>query len=170
MMMSVPMYNKYVDEVISPKLDQEFIKKIRHFEANQDYQNPEYDKLLQEHYYPKHVMTLPKPHPDVYTNAMNDLNFDYYLAMQGPSEFGIIPGVQLEKWDVTSRLAEIYVKTLFIGSKNDTMDPEHARENSEKVQNGKFHFCPKGGHCCMWDDEEAYFSGLLEFVYWCDGL
>lgn len=29
---------------------------------------------------------------------------------------------------------------------------------------GQFLFCPNGGHCAMYDDQQTYFTGLLGFL------
>jgi proline iminopeptidase len=70
----------------------------------------------------------------------------------------------LEKWDVTERLKEIKTPTLMIGAKYDSMDPEFMEKMSKQVQKGSYLYCDKGSHLCMWDDQETYFNGVLNFV------
>ena len=53
---------------------------------------------------------------------MKHTNATIYTMMQGPSEFGI--SGRLAKWDIKNRLKEIYVPTLMVGAKHDTMDPK----------------------------------------------
>jgi len=32
------------------------------------------------------------------------------------------------------------------------------------VQNGSYLHCPNGSHMAMWDDQQNYFKGLIEFI------
>jgi proline iminopeptidase len=54
------------------------------------------------------------------------------------SEFGITGNATLKNWDVKARLKTLTVPTLSIGSKYDTMDPEHMKWIANEVQNGRF--------------------------------
>lgn len=82
--------------------------------------------------------------------------------MQGPSEFGI--SGKLADWDRKKYLSKITVPTLTIGAKYDTMDPEHMKWMSEQVKNGNFLYCREGSHLSMWDNQKAYFPGLMKFI------
>jgi proline iminopeptidase len=44
------------------------------------------------------------------------------------------------------------------------MDPEHMKWMSEQVQKGTFLLCPKGSHMSMYDDQETYMDGLIQFI------
>ena len=54
--------------------------------------------------------------------------------------------------------------TLVIGAAHDTMDPEHMRWVAGQVKNGRFLLCPQGSHMAMWDDQQAYMTGLVRFL------
>jgi proline iminopeptidase len=82
--------------------------------------------------------------------------------MQGPSEFGI--SGRLEKWDRKADLPQLEIPTLTIGGTYDTMDPQHMEWMSKQVKKGKFLLCPNGSHCSMWDDQETYMKGLINFI------
>ena len=84
--------------------------------------------------------------------------------MQGPSEFGIKGDATLKGWDVKDRLPELTIPTLTIGATHDTMDPEHMKQISETVQNGRFLLCPNGSHLSQFDDQEKFFTGLIKFI------
>jgi proline iminopeptidase len=79
--------------------------------------------------------------------------------MQCPSEF--VPGGILKVWD---RLGEIRVPTLMIGAAYDTMTPKEMEEMSELVPNGHYLFCPNGSHLTMWDDQEVFMNGVIDFL------
>jgi proline iminopeptidase len=44
------------------------------------------------------------------------------------------------------------------------MNPEEMKEMSELVQNGRHLFCPNGSHLAMWDDQEVYMNGVVDFL------
>lgn len=87
--------------------------------------------------------------------------------MQGPSEFGI--GGRLTNWDIKDRLKEIKVATLMVGAEHDTMDPEAMKRQSEMVQKGRYLYCPDGSHLAMWDDQQVFMKGVIEFIKDVDG-
>jgi proline iminopeptidase len=90
------------------------------------------------------------------------LNGSVYTLMQGPSEFGI--SGRLAKWDIKGRLPELKVPTLTVGATHDTMDPEHMKWMSTQVQKGRFLLCPDGSHMSMWDDQQHFFPGIIQFI------
>ena len=165
MVPSIPDYVKYANDVLAPKLDQEVLKKLRIYEAAEDYTNPEYLSLIQENYYPKHVLRMPlNEWPDPVNRSMAGINYDLYLKMQGPSEFGVVGDAILKDWDRKADLPKLTIPTLTIGGEYDTMDPKQMEWMSTQVQNGKYLHCPNGSHWSMYDDQETYFNGLTAFI------
>ena len=163
MMSSCPDYGKYANEVLAKQMDPSVLKQIRDIEAKKDFENPKYMELLYPNFYEKHILRMPLAMwPEPVTRSLGKMNQSLYVTMQGPSEFGIAGN--LEKWDVKSQLKTLIIPTLVIGSKNDTMDPEHMKWMSTEVQNGSFLFCPNGGHMSLYDDQEVYISGLIKFI------
>lgn len=88
--------------------------------------------------------------------------------MQGPSELGM-SGTLLD-WDRTADLHRITVPTLVIGARHDTMDPAHMEAMAARFPNGRYLSCPDGSHLAMYDDQETYFRGLVEFLAGLDGV
>jgi proline iminopeptidase len=60
--------------------------------------------------------------------------------MQGPSELGA--SGKLVNWDRVADLPKIAVPTLVIGARYDTMEPAHMEMMADKVQKGRYLFCP----------------------------
>lgn len=165
MMSSAPLYNKYAEEVLGPKLPKEVFEQIKTFEKNKDYQNPKYQDLLFKYYYTEHILRKPlNEWPEAVNRCFKHLNPNVYIFMQGPSEFGITGNATLKNWDVQAKLKTISVPTLVIGSKHDTMDPEHMKWMSTQVQNGRFLYCPNGSHLSQYDDQETYIPGVIKFL------
>jgi proline iminopeptidase len=165
MMASIPDYVDYANNVLGPQLDSAVLSEIRVLEAQEDYANPRYNELIVNNYYPKHVLRMPlEDWPDPVNRAFANMSQGLYITMQGPSEFGVVGNAKLKNWSVKNQLNKITVPTLSIGGKYDTMDPEHMKWIANEVQNGKFLFCEKGSHLCMYDDQKTFFEGLIRFI------
>lgn len=165
MMMSIPDYIKYAEDVLGPQLDPEVLTEIKEFEAKSDYNNPRYMELVITYYYPEHILRMPpETWPDPLNRTFKHMNPEVYVPMQGQSEFGVSGNAKLKKWDRTSDLPKIIVPTLVIGARYDTMDPEHMRWIASQVQQGRYLYCPNGSHLAMYDDQKIYFNGLIQFI------
>ncbi len=165
MVSSIPEYIKYANEVLGPQLDAEVLAEIRTLEANQDYLNPRYGELVFTYYYPEHVLRMPlEKWPNPVNRAFAKINNGLYVTMQGPSEFGIVGDAKLKNWDRSKDLPKITVPTLTIGGTYDTMDPKHMEWMASEFQKGQYLHCPNGSHMAMYDDQETYFKGLIQFI------
>ena len=163
MMASIPAYNEYAQKVLIPGMDQAVLVEIKRMEAQGDYHNPRYMELLIPHHYVQHFLRMPPEQwPDPVNRAFKHLNPAVYVPMQGPSELGA--SGKLVKWDRTADLANIAVATLVIGARYDTMDPEHMQWMADAVQKGRYLYCPNGSHLALYDDQEVYFRGLIQFL------
>jgi proline iminopeptidase len=56
------------------------------------------------------------------------------------------------------------VPTLVIGAQHDTMDPEHMQMMAGRLPKGRYLYCPDGSHLAMYDDQQTYFAGLIDFL------
>jgi proline iminopeptidase len=165
MMSSVPAYNAYAEQVLMPKMDQAALAEIKAFEAAGDTENPRYMELLVEQHYVHHVLRMPPEEwPEPVQRGFAHINPAIYVSMQGPSELGISSDAKLVNWDRFGDLGQITVPTLVIGAQHDTMDPEHMRQMAERLPAGKYLHCPDGSHLAMYDDQDTYFAGLIDFL------
>ena len=130
-------------------------------EAAQDYDAPEYQRIMMEELYPQ-VLCRTKPWPEPVTRAFRDANLKIYNEMQGKSEF-VVTG-NFKDWDRWDDLHRINVRTLTIGAGHDTMDPEDLKKMAKLIPKGESLICPNGSHLAMWDDQTVYFAGLLAFL------
>jgi len=163
MMCDAVEYGKYAQEVLSKQMKPEILKEIREIEKKKDFSNPRYMELLMPNFYGEHICRIPIAQwPAPMKRSLDAINQSLYVTMQGPSEFGI--SGKLEKWSRKADMKNITVKTLAVGAKYDTMDPEHMKWISENVKNGTFLYCPNGSHMCFWDDQEIYMKGLINFL------
>lgn len=163
MMSSCIDYGKYADDVLAKQFDPAILDTIKQLEKRGEFENPKYMDLLNEHYYTKHVCRFPvKDWPEPFVRSASKHNHSLYVTMQGPSEFGIAG--KLTNWDRKNDLKNIKTPTLTIGGKFDTMDPAHMEWMSKQFANGSYLFCPKGSHMSMYDDQQTYMKGLIEFI------
>ncbi len=137
------------------------LARLTALEAKEDYDSPEYQKIMMEDLYPK-VLCRINPWPEPVSRCFRHVNDKIYNIMQGKSEF-LVTG-NLKTWERWDRLHEIKVKALTIGAQHDEMDPEDMRKMAGLMQNASYAHCPNGSHLCMWDDQKVYFKQLLEFL------
>ena len=154
-------YVKYMNVLKKRILPPAKVNLLNELESKQAYASPEYANIVQEDLYPQMLCRL-QPWPEPVTFFIDYQNYDIYTQMQGKSEFEMTGN--LKTWDRWSRLHEIDVKTLTIGSRYDEMDPNEMRKMSQLVKHGSYAFCPNGSHLCMWDDQAVYFQQLLAFL------
>lgn len=169
MMSSLDDYEKYAKEVLGPQMPKEVLAELMKIEQNNDFENPRYMELLNEHHYPFHVLRKPlQDWPEDAQKTLAHVNPDVYVRMQGYSEFGITPGATLKGWSRAEDLKNIQIPTLIIGATHDTMDPNHLEWMSKEVQKGRFLLCPNGSHLSQYDDPEHFFPGLIQFIHQVD--
>jgi proline iminopeptidase len=162
MMSSIPEYNRYAHETLMPTMDQAALKEILALEAAKRYDDPRYEELLQP-FYEEHILHMPSAQwPEPVLRSFAHLNKAVYVPMQGPSEMGA-SGI-LADWDRTADLHRITVPTLVIGAGHDTMEPAFMEKMSKLFPDGRYLFCPDGGHMAMYDDQATYMRGLIAFL------
>ncbi len=160
MMASIPRYAAYGD-VLKKTMRQSAVDSLLAYESLKQFDNPNYQQLLTTEYYNKHICRL-QPWPDAVKRSFKHINYPVYLMMQGPSEFSV--GGRLANWDRMNDLKNITVPTLMVGAKYDTMDPEDMKKQAELVKNGRYLYCPNGSHLAMWDDQEVFMKGVIDFI------
>jgi len=153
-------YLKRIGDV-AKKLDPVTLATLHVFEATEDYDAPEFQRIMMEELYPIAICRS-KPWPEPVTRAFRDANLAIYNHMQGKSEF-VVTGT-FKDWERWDDLHKIKVKTLTLGAENDTMDPEDIRKMATLMPNAKSAICPEGSHLAMWDDQAVYFEHLLGFL------
>ena len=166
MMASVPAYNAYAEQVLMPTMDQEKLAEINALEAAGQIEDLRYMELLTEQHYVHHVLRMPSADwPDPVQRGFAHINPAIYVPMQGPSELGMRGDCKLAHWDRVADLASIEVPTLVIGARHDTMDPAHMEAMAAALPRGRYLYCPDGSHLAMYDDQQVYFAGLVEFLH-----
>lgn len=165
MMMDVPAYNAYAEEILMPAMNGGALQEIRELEEAGDIENPRYMDLLNEHHYVHHVLRMPlEQWPNPVQRSFAAINPAIYVSMQGPSELGISKDAKLATWSRFEELTSVDVPTLVLGARYDTMDPANMEKVAARLPNGRYHLCPTGSHLAMYDDQITYFAGLVAFL------
>ena len=156
---SVAEYVKHAEVLLSqlPPAARATIQKAR---AARNFESPEYEKVLMEEVYSKHVCRL-DPWPEPVQRTFRTFNGKIYNLMQGPDEFTITGN--LRDWDAWERLPGIKVPTLVLGGQHDEMAPEQLARMAKLIPHARLVICPRGSHMAMYDDQQAYFTALLSF-------
>lgn len=163
MVASIPLYNEYARKVLMPAINPKALAKILALEKAGRYNDPQYEALLMEHFYVKHILRMPvNEWPEPVLRSFAKLNKKIYIPMQGPSEMGA--SGKLERWDRTSDLPKITVPTLAIGAQYDTMEPAQMERIAKSVERGRYLYCSAGSHLALYDDQATYMQGLIQFI------
>ncbi|MDQ3282078.1 MAG: proline iminopeptidase-family hydrolase [Acidobacteriota bacterium] len=162
-MMSVPQYNEYAHNVLMKEMDPSVLAEIRKLEAEGKNEDPRYMELLVPNFYTQHLLRMPPDQwPDGFNRSFKHINGAIYVSMQGPSELGA--SGKLVNWDRTADLKNINVPTLVIGARYDTMDPKHMEWVSKQIPHARYLYCANGSHMALYDDQQTFFSGLIDFI------
>ena len=161
MQSSIPEYAAYNKSTLRPQMRPSLVDSLEAYEAAGDFQNPTYLELIDQEFYRKHICRL-KEWPEEVVGSFARLNYKLYDLMQGPSEFKV--GGRIIDWDITPRLGEIGTPTLMVGATHDTMDPAAMARQATLVQRGRALICENGSHLALWDDAEAFFGGVTDFI------
>jgi proline iminopeptidase len=148
-----------------PQMDQVALAEIKAYEEKGDIADPRYLQLLVEHYYVHHILRMPANEwPEPVVRGFDHINQAIYVLMQGPSELGMADNARLATWERTERLGEIDVPALVIGARYDTMDPSYMEMMAGRLPQGHYLYCPDGSHLAMYDDQQIYFTGMIDFL------
>ncbi len=158
-------FDKYeaYNATLRAKMRPSLIDSLKAFEDAKDYHNQTYLDLVFNEYYTKHICQMaPEDWPEPVMRSFGHINQHVYEYMQGPSEF--VPGGILKHWSVWDDLKTLTVPTLMVGAKYDTMNPAEMEEMSQLVQNGAYLYSENGSHLAMWDDQEFFMKGVIDFI------
>jgi proline iminopeptidase len=157
---SIPSYMEYAGR-LRAALPKDVLAVLDRFEAKGQYDAPEYQQAMMGMVYRKHICRL-DPWPDPIERNFRHLAQPVYNTMQGPNEF-VVTG-NFKDWDRWKDLPKISVPTLVIGSRYDEMSLDDIRREGSLIPKSRVWICENGSHFAMYDDQEAYFRGLLGFV------
>jgi proline-specific peptidase len=122
----------------------------------------EYEAATME-FYKRHVIRV-DPMPDGVARTFQKMgeNADVYNSMQGPNEF-VISGT-LKDWDITSRLGEIRVPTLFTSGRHDECTPKQAEIVHRGIPGSEWVVFENSSHMQFVEEPERYVAVLDDFL------
>ena len=155
--------NDYANSAILPAMGQPAQAQIESYEAAGDYDNPNYLELLDQHYFAEYFLRMPLgAWPEPVMRSLRHFNPAVSVPLLGRSQ--LFGGGKLAHWDRSANLKSIVVPTLVIGARHDMMNPEHMKWMADSIQNARYLYCANGSHMTMYDDQQRYFEGLIEFI------
>jgi proline iminopeptidase len=157
---SIASYVAYINE-LRRELAPETIAVLEKYEAKGEFEAPEYQEVIFQQIYAKHLCRL-DPWPDPVQRTFKHLNAKVYNTMQGPNEF-VVNGT-FKDWDRWKDLHEIRVPTLLLVGRYDTMSVADIQRMGREIPRSRVAVCENGSHLSMWDDQAAYFRHLLGFL------
>ncbi len=122
--------------------------------------NPAYQVAV-DFFYRRHLCRL-DPWPEIVTTTMNDGNMNVYQTMWGPAEFTSTGS--LRHFDVTPRLGQIEVATLFICGEYDEATPASCRDFAKLVPRAEVAVIADASHLAPVEQPGAYVARLRAFI------
>ncbi|MEJ2007574.1 MAG: proline iminopeptidase-family hydrolase [Acidobacteriota bacterium] len=160
MMPSIPAYGKYANK-LRDELPPDVVKTMKKYEAKGDYDAPEYQQLVFQQFYARHVCRL-DPWPAPIEASLKFWNNKIYDLMQGPNEFTVTG--TFKNWSVTAELDRIKTRALLFGARYGEMDPNAIRHTASLMPNARAAISSRGSHLAMYDDQQWYFRELVGFL------
>ncbi len=112
-------------------------------------------------YYEQHVCRK-LPWPEELMEAMEQMNEEIYGMMWGPSEFTVTG--TLRDFDVTDRLHEIDMPTLFMCGRYDEATPNTTHYYANLVPNAKYKVLENSAHFTFIEEPHEFTRIVREFL------
>ena len=145
---------------LKKELPQEIQESIDWHEANGFTKCPEYQAATAL-WYQKHICRM-RPWPAGLERSFAGVGLGPYETMLGPSEFNVTGN--LKDWDVTERLHEIEMPTLFITGTYDEIRPAHVRDMHKRVTGSEFREYRNSAHLPFEEEPEAFMTDYRDFL------
>ena len=142
------------------QLPVETVATMSHFEAAQEYENPDYLAAVQI-LLDRHLCRV-QPWPDELTRSMQSMGLAVYNTMWGPNEFTLTGN--LASWDQRDRLGEIDIPTLIVCGRYDEVIPACSETMHAGIRDSRLQIFEQSSHLCHMEEPEAFFPLLTEFL------
>jgi len=143
------------------RLINELPEKYKNLILNNEFDNPEYQKAVEE-FYRRHLLRLDKYPDEVLISLKYAEQRNVYKILNGPNEF-TITGV-IKDWDITDEISIIQIPTLITVGEYDEVTPKVAEEVHKRIKNSKLVIFKNCSHITMWEDRENYNRTIAEFI------
>lgn len=160
MMASFPEYNKFI-KILRMQMSRQTIEQLKLYEREGLFKDAGYQTLVIQELYIKYISVLPEfPEPLLRTLSKNNNAISEVMLGESPLN---VNGTMMD-WDIGNKLKNIRVPTLVVGAKNDNMNPEYLKWMSNQYPNGHYLYCENGSHLAMWDDQQTFMTGIINFI------
>ncbi len=133
---------------------------MQQHEAEGTLDHPEYQAAITILNY-RHVCRLPK-WPAPLQRSIDVMNMDIYGSMQGPNEF-LYTG-NLKDWNRIPDMHRITAPALITVGKYDELPPVCALRMKNALPNAELVVFPNSSHLPFYEEPEAYYRVLLDFL------
>jgi proline iminopeptidase len=147
-------------ERLKQGLGPETYARIVAHEAGGRYEHPEY-KAAMTLLYAQHVRRL-DPVPEPIVAAVAEHNLAPYHAIQGPNEFVYVGN--LRNWSRLADLSRVTVPTLVLCGRYDEMTPACAALMACHLPDARVEIFPNSSHVPFYEEPDAYFAVLTDFL------
>jgi len=141
-------------------LGPETVAMMQRHEAEGTLEHPEYKAAITILNY-RHVLRLDE-WPDSVKASLDNWNMDVYGTMQGPNEF-LYTG-NLKDWNRIPDMHRITVPTLVLVGMHDELTPACALRMHNVLPNSELHVFKNSSHMPLYEEPEAYFGVLTDFL------
>lgn len=145
---------------LKTELPKEVQATLEKYEAEGDYENPEYKKAA-EIYYRNFTCRLPDWPPELLYSLQHHSKL-VYETMWGPNEFACTG--TLRYWDITDELPTIGIPTLVTCGRYDEVTPLTCRSTHEHIGGSKFVIFENSSHSGLWEEREKYLGLVQTFL------
>jgi proline iminopeptidase len=153
-------YTAYTKQ-LKNQLPAPVLKKLETLEKTGQRESEEYSAIVAAELYPRHVCRV-QPFPEPLQRTFAKANMNIYNRMQGANEF-VVSG-NLTGWDRWRDLSRIDTPVLVMGARYDEMNPASIRREADLIPHARLFISPIGSHLAMWDDQQRYFTALIDFL------
>lgn len=157
--MSVP---RFIEDTLKLKreLPPDILQVLERHEKDGTTDSKEYQDLKFE-FYKRHVCRV-YPFPEGYLRSRAGFGYAVYNTMWGPSEFYVTGN--LKDFDITARLHEITIPTLFTCGRYDECTPGATEWYSSLMPGSKMVVFENCSHYSMLEEHEQYSKVIREFL------
>jgi len=141
-------------------LGPETVAMMQRYEATGMLKHPAYEAAITILNY-RHVIRLDE-WPEAARFSLGDWNMDVYGTMQGPNEF-LYTG-DLKDWNRIPELHRITVPTLILCGHHDELPPSCSMRMHQALPNSEIAVFPNSSHMPFYEEPEAYFARLRQFL------
>lgn len=130
-------------------------------EAAEDFENPEWGRIVKDEFMAKHFCRL-SPYPPVFDEFMQELNWKICQHFFGKNDF-VVTGAA-KGWDRWNDLPKITIPVLAISGEHDQCNPQDNIRMAHLLPRGTAHTVPNASHMPFYENPDDYFAAFRQFL------